>query len=85
MYPFRLKKYGRVKKIFWDKNGRPYYMRGNMRTHLDTVERLQYPYIYEDESGKDQIISGWEYIGAHGVLYVEILDGEEYVQLWDEV
>lgn len=85
LYPFKLKKLGRVKRIFWDRMGRAYYKRGNMRTYLDTVERLCYPYIYEDESGKDQYISGWEYIGAYSPLYVEILEGEETVQLWEEV
>lgn len=85
MYTFRLKKYGRVKRIFFDQKGRPFYMRGNMRTYLDTVERLSYPYFYEDEKGKDGVISGWEYIGACGALYVEILDNGESVQLWEEV
>ena len=85
MYPFRLKKCGRVKRIFWDQKGRAYYRRGNMRTYLDTVDRLVYPMFYEDESGKDRFISGWEYIGAYSPLFVEILDGEESVQLWQEV
>ena len=85
LYSFRLKKLGRVKRIFWDKMGRPYYNRGNMRTYLDTVVRLSYPYVYEDESGKDQYISGWEYIGAYSPLYVEILDYGDAVQLWEVV
>ena len=85
MYSFRLKKCGRVKRIFWDQRGLAYYRRGNMRTYLDTVERLSYPYFYEDENGKDGIISGWEYIGAWSPLYVEILDDGESVQLWEEV
>ena len=85
MYPFRLKKCGRVKRIFWDHRGLAYYRRGNMRSYLDTVERLSYPYFYEDESGKDCVISGWEYIGAFGCLYVEILDDGESVQLWEEM
>ena len=84
LYPFRLKKYGRVKRIFWDQRGLAYYRRGNMRTYIDTVERLSYPYFYEDEHGKDGFISGWEYIGAFGCLYVEILEGGEAVQLWEE-
>ena len=84
LYPFKLKKYGRVKRIFWDNNGRVYYRRGNMRTYLDTVERLSYPYFYEDESGKDGYISGWEYIGAYSPLYVEILEDCDSVQLWVE-
>jgi len=84
LYPFKLKKYGRVKRIFWDNNGRVYYRRGNMRTYLDTVERLSYPYFYEDESGKDRYISGWEYIGAYSPLYVEILEDCDSVQLWEE-
>ena len=85
LYPFKLKKCGRAKRIFFDKKGRAYYNRGNMRTYLDTVERLPYPYFYEDEHGKDQYISGWEYIGAYGCLYVEVLEGGEAVQLWEEV
>ena len=85
LYPFRLKKCGRVKRIFWDQRGLAYYRRGNMRTYLDTVERLSYPYFYEDDFGKDQHISGWEYIGAYSPLYVEILDNGESVQLWEEV
>ena len=85
MYPFRLKKCGRVKRIFWDNRGLAYYRRGNMRTYLDTVERLTYPYFYEDEQGKDVTISGWEYIGAYSPLYVEILEDGESVQLWEEV
>ncbi len=84
MYSFKLKKCGRVKRIFYDQRGRAYYNRGNMRTYLDTVERLSYPYFYEDEHGKDGVISGWEYIGAYGCLYVEILDDGEAVQLWEE-
>ena len=84
LYPFKLRKFGRVKRIFWDRRGLAYYRRGNMRTYLDTVERLSYPYFYEDEFGNDQYISGWEYIGAYSPLYVEILDGGESVQLWEE-
>ena len=85
MYPFRLKKFGRVKRIFGDQRGLAYYRRGNMRTYLVTVERLPYPYFYEDEQGKDGVISGCEYIGAWSPLYVEILDDGEHVQLWEEV
>ena len=85
LYSFRLKKCGRVKCIFWDNRGLAYYRRGNMRTYLDTVERLSYPYFYEDEQGKDGVISGWEYIGAYSPLYVEILDDGESIQLWEEV
>lgn len=85
MYGFKLKKSGRVKRIFWDKHGRAYYNRGNMRTYLDTVERLQYPYFYEDKQGKDGYISGYEYIGSCSPIYVEILDEGESVQLWTEV
>ena len=85
LYPFRLRKVGRVKRIFWDQRGLAYYRRGNMRTYLDTVERLTYPYFYEDEQGKDGYISGWEYIGAYSPLYVEIMEDGESVQLWEEV
>lgn len=85
MFPYRLRKVGRAKRIFWDKNGKPYYNRGSMRTYLDTVERLRYPYFYEDEHGKEGYISGWEYIGAYSPLYVEILYDGESVQLWEEV
>ena len=56
MYPFRLKKCGRVKRIFWDQRGLAYYRRGNMRTYLDTVEILSYPYFYVGENGKDYVI-----------------------------
>lgn len=84
MYPFRLKKCGRVKRIFWDNRVHAYYRRGNMRTYLDTVERLIYPYFYEDDRGGYGFIVGYEYIGAYSPLYVEILDGE-CVQLWEEV
>ena len=85
LYPYRLKKFGRVKRLFWDQRGRVYYRRGNMRTYLDTVERLPHLYFYEDEHGKEGVISGWEYIGAWSPIYVEILDDEESVQLWEEV
>lgn len=85
LYPFNLKKCGRVKRIFWDKRGLAYYRRGNMRTYLDTVESLSYPYFYEDNNGKDQLIYGLEYIGAYSPLYVEILDDGLSVQLWEEV
>ncbi len=85
LYPFKLKKYGRVKSIFWDNRGLAYYLRGNMRTYLDTVERLTYPYFYENVDGKYGYISGWEYIGAYSPLYVEILNDGESVQLWEVV
>ena len=85
LYGFKLEKLGRVKRIFWDKQGRPYYNRGDMRTYLDTVERLPYPYFYEDEHGKDGYISGFEYIGAFSPIYVEILEDGEAVQLWTEI
>lgn len=85
LYPFKLKKFGRVKRIFFDRGGRAYYCRGNMRTYIDIVERLTYPYFYEDENGKVGVISGYEYIGAYSPLYVEILDDGESVQLWEEV
>ncbi len=84
LYPFKLKKCGRVKRIFYDQRGRAYYNRGNMRVYLDTVESLSYPYFYEDCHGKERFICGWEYIGAYGCLYIEILEGEEAVQLWEE-
>ena len=85
MYGFKLEKLGRVKRIFWDKNGRPYYNRGHMRTYLDDVMQLDYPYFYEDEHGKDGYISGFEYIGAFPHIYIEILEDEEAVQLWTEI
>ena len=86
MYPFKLRKLGRIKKIFWDyKTERSYYMRGNMRTYLDTVEKMPYPYFYYDVDGKLGHISGWEYIGAYSPIYVEILPDCETVQLWQEV
>ena len=85
LYGHKLKKLGRVKRIFWDKQGRPYYNRGDMRTYLDDVMRLPYPYFYEDENGKDGYISGYEYIGAFSPIYVEILEDGEAVQLWTEI
>ena len=85
MYGFKLEKLGRVKRIFWDKHDRAYYNRGNMRTYLDNVESLIYPYLYEDEQGRLGCISGYEYIGAFSLIYVEILDDGEAVQLWTEI
>ena len=85
MYGFKLEKLGRRKRIFWDKQGCAYYTRGNMRTYLDCVERLQYPYFYEQEDGKDGYIAGYEYIGAFSPIYVEILGDCESVQLWIEI
>ncbi len=85
MYGFRLEKLGRVKRIFWDGQGRAYYNRGSMRTYLDQVESLSYPYFYEDEHGKYGHISGYEYIGSFSPIYVEILDDCESVQLWTEI
>lgn len=85
LYGLKLKKLGRVKRIFWDKQGRPYYNRGDMRTYLDDVMRLSYPYFYEDENGKEGYISGYEYIGAFSPIYVEILEDWESVQLWTEI
>ena len=85
LYGFKLEKLGRVKRIFWDKQGRAYYNRGSMRTYIDQVERLPYPYFYENEEGKDCYISGYEYIGAFSPIYVEILDDSESVQLWTEI
>ena len=38
LYPFHLKKFGRVKRIFFDNRGLAYYRRGNMRTYLTTEE-----------------------------------------------
>ena len=85
LYGFKLEKLGRVKRIFYDKQGRPYYNRGYMRTYLEDVMRLSYPYFYEDENGKDGYISGYEYIGAFSPIYVEILEDWESVQLWTEI
>ena len=56
-----------------------------MRTYLDTVERLSYPYFYEDDNGNLGYISGYEYIGAFSPIYVEILYDGDSVQLWEEV
>ena len=50
-----------------------------------TIKCKDQKYFYEDEQGKDGVISGWEYIGAYSPLYVEILDDGESVQLWEEV
>ena len=72
MYGFKLKKLGRRKRIFWDKQGRAYYKRGDMRTYLDCVERLQYPYFYEQEDGKDGYISGYEYRGVFSYICGDI-------------
>ena len=85
MYGFKLEKLGRVKRIFWDKQDRAYYNRGSMRTYLDDVERLPYPYFYEDEHGKLGYISGFEYIGAFSPIYVEIVEDGDAVQLWTEI
>ena len=85
LYGLKLKKLGREKRIFRDKQGRPYYNRGDMRTYLDDVMRLSYPYFYEDENGKEGYISGYEYIGAFSPIYVEILEDGEAVQLWTEI
>ena len=85
LYGFKLEKLGRVKRIFWDKQGRPYYNRGDMRTYLNDVMRLSYPYFYEDDNGKDGCISGYEYIGAFSPIYVEILEDGEAIQLWTEI
>ena len=85
MYGFQLEKLGRVKRIFWDKQGRAYYNRGSMRTYLDDVERLPYPYFYEDKHGKHGYISGFEYIGAFSPIYVEIVEDGDAVQLWTEI
>ena len=85
MYPFKLKKCGRVKRILWDQRGCPYYRRGNMRSYLDAIERLKCPRFYEEETGMEHVISGWEYIGAWSPLYLEILKGGDAVQLWVEV
>ena len=83
LYPFKLKKFGRVKKIFFGKFG-PFYRRYGHNVLLDWVDRLPYPFFYETEEGKQGTISGTEYIGCGKCLYVEILDDGETVQLWEE-
>lgn len=37
------------------------------------------------EAGKCSVIYGYEYFGSIGGLYVEILEDEQRVQLWEEL
>ena len=76
---------GRDKGIFENKNGEPFFNWNGRRVYLDTVLRLTYPIMYEDQDGKLGAIGG--YIGisnCYGILVEVTCDGEA-VQLWEEV
>ena len=78
-----IRKIGREKKIYFSEN--PYFLWNGTRYHFDEIPRLSYPIMYEDENGKNGVIGG--YIGIsnlYGVL-VELFDGGEAVQLWEEI
>lgn len=81
----RIRSIGREKRIMWTASGEPYFMWSGRREYMSDVMRLTYPIMYETDRGTLYDIGG--YIGisnVYGVL-VEILDGGEAVQLWEEI
>ena len=84
IYKYKLEKLGRVKRIFWNKQGRPYYNRGRKRTYLDTIEVLPYPFCEKGEEGNWYLL-GHEYMGTFSLVFVEVMGNNESVQLWTEI
>lgn len=81
----KIKSIGREKRIMWTASGHPYFMWTGRRIRFDDVLQMSYPIMYEDEAGRVFPIGG--YIGISNTLgvLVEILDGGEAVQLWEEL
>lgn len=80
-----IKRCGREKRINYTRGGDPYFNWRGRRVRFDTVLRSSYPTTYTDDDGKLGVIEGYLGISnCYGVL-VEIIDGGEAVQLWEEV
>ena len=81
----RIRKTGREKKIFFNRNGEAYFLWNGRMEKLENIMRLSYPIMYEDERGKLGVIGGYITISnTYGVL-VELSECCETVQLWEEI
>ena len=80
----KIRKIGREKKIYFSEN--PYFIWNGTRYHFEEIPHVSYPIMYEDENGESGGVIGG-YIGItnlYGVL-VELIEGGEAVQLWEEI
>ena len=80
-----ISKIGRQKKIFFNNQGNPYFVWNNTRQYFDNIPRLSYPTLYTDENGKKGHCGGYIPLCNCGGVLVEIIDGGEAVQLWNEL
>lgn len=76
---------GRMKKIYYNNQGAPYFMWNNRKQFFDNIPALSYPIMYEDKNGKIGNIGGYIPLCNWGGILVEIIDGGEAVQLWNEL
>lgn len=84
-YNRTIAKVGRTKSIKYNQQGNPFFMWGGRRQHLDEVQRLSYPMMYEDEDGRLGVIGGVIGISNTMSVLVEVDEFGESVQLWEEV
>ena len=52
---------------------------------LDQFMRLSYPIFFEDETGKEAFLSGYDCTDYYNPYLIEIEDGGEYIRLYQEV
>ena len=80
-----ISKIGRMKKINYTMYGAPFFIWNGRRYHFENVPRLSYPIMYTDDDGRLCDIGGYIGISNCFSVLVEIIDGGEAVQLWEEV
>ena len=81
---YKITKLGRIKKISFNNNGDPYFLWNGRKELFDNIMRLTYPVMWDDEDGKLHFASGYITISnCFGVL-VELINGDEAIQLWTE-
>lgn len=78
-------KIGRLKKIFFNNQGSPYFMWNNRKQFFDEIPALTYPVMYEDKNGKIGNIGGYIPLCNWGGVLVEIVNDGEAVQLWNDI
>ena len=81
----QIRKIGRAKKIYFTTDGTPFFIWHGGRVAFDCVERLSYPVFYDTDDGRRDYIGGVYAISNTLAVLVQIDDGGESVQLWEEL
>ena len=82
---YKVRKLGREKRIYYTAAGEPFFVWNGRREHFENVLRIDPPVMYEDENGKKGAIGGGICVCNFGGPLVELCEGCEAVQLWEEI